>query len=168
MFLEFVEGDENIKLISIDQSTSKTGIAVYCDGKLTMYDLIDLEREKVNIPERIYVMVDRICKFIRKNKPDMVVFEDVAMQTNPSTLILLSRLQGAIIGCCRVNKIPHDILKPPSWRKALGFKQGQGMKRRELKKQAVEYIQNTYNLKLKEDVCEAICIGDAYLKMNKI
>lgn len=158
----------NIKLISIDQATVKTGIAVHCDGELTMYDLIDLEKEKVEISQRIDVMVDRICKFILKNKPDMVVLEDVAMQSNPSTLILLARLQGAIIGCCRVNKIPYDILKPPNWRKALGFKQGQGIKRPELKKQAVEFVRTTYDLKLSEDVCEAICIGNAHLKMNMI
>lgn len=133
-----------------------------------MYDLIDLEKERVNIPERIYVMADRICGFILKNKPDCVVLEDVAMQSNPATLILLSRLQGAIIGCCRVNKIPYDILKPPNWRKALGFKQGQGIKRPELKKQAVEYVRNNYGLKLKDDVCEAICIGRAFLKINKL
>lgn len=133
-----------------------------------MYDLIDLEKEKVDIPERIYVMVDRICGIILKNKPDCVVLEDVAMQSNPATLILLSRLQGAIIGFCRVNKIPYDILKPPNWRKGLGFKQGQGIKRPELKKQAVEFVKNNYGLKLSEDVCEAICIGNAFLKINKI
>ena len=146
----------------------KSGIAVHCDGKLTLYDLIDLGKEKVDISERIYVMVDRICKIILKTKPDIVVIEDVAMQSNPATLILLSRLQGAIIGCCRVNKIPFDILKPPNWRKVLGFKQGQGVKRRELKKQAVEFVKENYGLKLSEDVCEAICIGSAFLKMNKI
>ena len=146
----------------------KTGIAVHCDGKLTLYDLIDLGKEKVDISERIYVMVDRICKIILKNKPDCVVLEDVAMQSNPATLILLSRLQGAIIGCCRVNKISFDILKPSNWRKTLGFRQGQGIKRPELKKQAVEFVKNNYGLKLSEDVCEAICIGNAFLKINNI
>lgn len=158
----------DIKLLSIDQATVKSGIAVHCDGKLTMYDLIDLDKEKVNIPERIYVMVDRICGLILKTKPDLVVLEDVAMQSNAATLILLSRLQGAIIGCCRVNRIPFDILKPPNWRKTLGFEQGRGMKRRELKNQAKRFVESNYGLKLKEDVCEAICIGNAYLKMNNI
>ncbi|MCM1062840.1 MAG: hypothetical protein NC452_21580 [Eubacterium sp.] len=152
--------------MSIDQATVKTGIAVHCDGELTLHDLIDLDKEKVDIPERIYVMVDRICGYIQRIKPDFVVFEDVAMQSNPSTLILLSRLQGAIIGYCRVNRIPYDILKPPNWRKALGFKQGQGIKRPQLKKQAVEYVKTIYGLSLSEDVCEAVCIGDAFLKIK--
>lgn len=154
--------------MSIDQATIKTGIAIYDDGKLVMYDLIDLEKEKINMPERMYVMVDRICKIILKVKPDCVVLEDVALNVNVSTLILLSRLQGAILGCCRVNKIPFDILIPSYWRKVLGFKQGQGIKRPELKKQAVEYVLTNYGLKLNEDVCEAVCIGDAFLKMNNI
>lgn len=154
--------------MSIDQATVKTGIAIHCDEKLTLYDLIDLEKEKVDISERVCVMINRICSLIHKQKPDCVVFEDVAMQSNPATLILLARLQGAIIGYCLVHRIPYSILKPPNWRKALGFKQGKDVKRPELKKQAKEYVKSKYGLSLKEDVCEAVCIGDAFLKMNNV
>lgn len=129
-----------------------------------MYDCIDLEKQKVNISERVFVMADKICGYIKKQKPDFVVIEDVAMQVNAATLVQLARLQGAIIGYCKVNGISCDILKPSNWRKILGFKQGSSVKRPELKKQAVEYVKNVYNLELSEDVCEAVCIGDAFLK----
>lgn len=142
----------------------KTGIAIHQNENLAVYDLINLER--VDIPCRVYVMMDRICELIHKTKPDCVVFEDVALQSNPATLILLARLQGAIIGCCREMEIPYSILKPPNWRKALGFTQGREIKRPQLKKQAVEYVKNKYGLSLSNDVCEAVCIGDAFLKMN--
>lgn len=131
-----------------------------------MYDLIDLEKEKVDISERVYVMIDRICGVIHKQNPDYIVFEDVVLQTNPATLILLARLQGAIIGYCRLCKIPYVIFRPSNWRKTLGFKQGKGVKRPELKRQAKKYVQTKYGLSLSEDVCEAVCIGDAFLKMN--
>lgn len=155
-----------IKLLSLDQATAKTGIAIHCDDKLTLYDIINLEKEKVDISDRVYVMIARICRFIYKTKPDYVVFEDVAMQSNPATLILLSRLQGAIIGYCIMNNISYEILKPPNWRKMLGFKQGAGVKRPQLKKQAVEYVKGKYGLKLSEDICEAVCIGDAFLLIH--
>ncbi|MCM1167422.1 MAG: crossover junction endodeoxyribonuclease RuvC [Lachnospiraceae bacterium] len=155
-----------IKILSLDQATNKSGIAVHCDGKLVLHDLIDLGKQKVNISERVFVMADRIYGYIKKQKPDFVVIEDVAMQTNAATLVQLARLQGAIIGYCRVKKVSYDILKPSSWRKILGFKQGQGIKRPELKKQAVEYVKDIYNLDLSEDVCEAVCIGDAFLKLQ--
>lgn len=131
-----------------------------------MYDLIDLEKRKVDISERAGIMTDRICGAIHKYKPDYVVFEDVAMRINPQTLILLARLQGTIIGYCRARNIPYSIISPPSWRKILGFKQGKGVKRPELKKQAKEYVKSKYGLSLSEDICEAVCIGDAFLKMT--
>ena len=154
-----------IKILSFDQATVKTGIAIHENSELTVYDLINLEKEKVDIPERVNVMIDKVCSVIHKIKPDYVVFEDIALQSNPSTLILLARLQGAIIGYCQVHKIPYTILKPPNWRKVLGFEQGKGIKRPQLKKQAVQYVKNKYGLTLSEDVCEAVCIGDAFVEI---
>ena len=154
-----------IKILSFDQATVKTGIAIHENDNLFVYDLINLEKEKVDIPERVNVMIDKVCSVIHKTKPDYVVFEDIALQSNPSTLILLARLQGAIIGYCQVHKIPYTILKPSNWRKVLGFEQGKGIKRPQLKKQAVQYVKDKYKLILSEDVCEAICIGDAYIKI---
>ena len=43
-----------------------------------MYDLIDLEKDRIDMPERLYVMTERICEIIRKVKPDCVVLEDVS------------------------------------------------------------------------------------------
>lgn len=124
-----------------------------------MYDLINLKNDKSD--RRVENMMMRIFNCIKENNPDYVVIEDVALQKNPATLIMLSRLQGAIIGFCEFNGIPYEIMKPPSWRKILGFKQGKGEERLDLKKQAIEYVQNKYSLKLQDDVCESICIGDA-------
>ena len=50
----------------------------------------------------------------------------------------------------------------------MGFRQGAGIKRPELKKQAIEYVMKKYGLKLCEDICEAICLGDAFVKSENI
>lgn len=150
-----------IKILSIDQATVKTGIAIHNGNKLDMYDLINLKDEDEE--HRVETMMIKICDYIKKNKPDFVVIEDIALQRNPATLIMLARLQGAIIGYCEFNRIPYDITKPPNWRKVLGFKQGRGIKRPQLKKQAIEYVRDKYGLTLQDDICESICIGDAYL-----
>lgn len=147
--------------MSIDQATVKTGIAIHNGDKLVAYDLITLKGEDEE--HRVETMMIKICEYIKKNKPDFVVIEDIALQRNPATLIMLARLQGAIIGYCEFNRIPYDITKPPNWRKVLGFKQGRGIKRPELKKQAIEYVHEKYGLDLQDDICESICIGDAYL-----
>lgn len=150
-----------IKILSIDQATVKTGIAIHNDNKLDVYDLINLKDEDED--RRVESMMLKICECIKKNKPDFVVIEDIALQRNPATLIMLARLQGAIIGYCVFNCIPYDIMKPPNWRKVLGFKQGRGIQRSQLKKQAIEYVHDKYGLTLQDDICESICIGDAYL-----
>ena len=167
-FFNFIRNvNTNMKILSFDQATVKTGIAIHENDQLVVYDLINLEKHKVDMPERVNAMIKELCNTIHTYNPDYVVFEDIALQSNPSTLILLARLQGAIIGHCISHDIPYTILKPPTWRKALGFNQGKEIKRPQLKKQAVEYVKGKFDLSLKEDICEAVCIGEAFLKLNK-
>lgn len=109
-------------------------------------------------------MCSAIHELIQDNSPDYVVLEDVALQTNPSTLTTLARIQGAIIQSLLIYKIPYNIYKPSSWRKVLCFSQGRGIARKELKKQAIQYVKDKFNIDAKEDICEAICIGQAYIK----
>ena len=107
-------------------------------------------------------------KLIQENSPDYVVLEDVALQSNPSTLITLARIQGAIIQSLLIYKITYNIYKPSSWRKVLCFSQGRGIARKELKSQAIKYVKDNFNIDTKEDICEAICIGQAYMKENNV
>ncbi len=111
-------------------------------------------------------MIKQLHNQIVENNVDYVVFEDVSLQTNVSTLILLAQIQGAIINTCVMNNICYRVYKPTFWRSKLSFKQSRNVKRAELKQQAKDYVLNKYNLKLKEDICDAICIGEAFIKEN--
>lgn len=104
-----------------------------------------------------------IRDLIINTSPDFLVIEDVNLQTNPSALIMLSRLQGSIIQTCLNEKLSYKLIKPSSWRKILNFKQGKGLKRKQLKLQAMNYVKNKYGISANEDQCEAICILDAML-----
>lgn len=149
-----------MKLLAFDQSTTKSGYAVYQDKCLANYGLIDYSKEN----GKEILMQKTICNMIEQISPDCVVIEDVALQTNPSVLILLSRLQGAIIQTCSKNNITCFIIKPTEWRKKLEFKQGKGVKRKDLKIQAKDLVLNHFDLTVTEDVAEAICIGLATIK----
>lgn len=127
------------------------------------YYIIDVSKE--NKEFRSQKMISQLHDTITGLKPDHIVFEDVALQTNISTLILLARIQGAIISSSLANKIPYSIYKPTSWRKILMFNQGREA-RKELKKQAINYVNTVYDLTVKEDIAESICIGVAYLTEN--
>ena len=151
-----------MKILSFDQATKKTGYAVFLDNSLQTYGLIDMS--KYTVPEeRFCRMCTQIAYFIKNVQPDFVVFEDVSMQSNIATAILLARLQGVIVGTCLDCKIMFDIYKPSSWRKVLCFDQGKGVKRESLKKQAKQYVFETFGVATTEDQSEAICIGWAHI-----
>ena len=152
-----------MRILSIDQSSVKTGYAVYEDNKLIKFDIINLSKTK-DLQYRFNSMCQELHKLIQFINPDYVVFEDVSLQNNPSTLTKLARIQGAIIQSLLIYKIPYSIYKPSSWRKILCFNQGRGVARKELKQQAFKYVKDKFNIETKEDICEAICIGFAFIK----
>lgn len=156
-----------VKILAIDQSTVKTGLAIFEDSKFIKYDLIDLHKEK-DSEKRFNDMCKSIVSTITNVKPDNVIFEDVSLQTNVATLRLLAQLQGVIIGCCQLNDLYFKIYKPSSWRKLLNFKQGRGVERKFLKKQSKDYVKQYFSLEVNDDIADAICIGQAYIKSNNI
>lgn len=156
-----------IKILALDQASAKTGLAIFEDTELKKYNMIDLSKEK-DVEQRFKLMCEKINNVITTVKPSHIVFEDVSLQTNPATLILLSQIQGAIIQTCLINNIPYDIYKPSNWRKVIGINGGKGIKRAEYKKRALDYVIHTYGINTNEDIAEAICIGSAYIKNNKL
>ena len=152
------------KVLAFDQSTKISAYSVFIDGEYVECGYIDLHKIK-DTSERVRAMGVELCKVIKKYNPDRVVMEEVAQQSNALTLKLLARIQGVIIGFCAAHNIDTYIIEPSKWRSTLKFKQGSGVKRNELKEQAIKYIKNVYNLELTEDECESICINDAAHKI---
>lgn len=153
-----------MRILGFDQSTKISAYSVFVDGKYVECDYIDLHKLK-DTSERVRAMGVELCKTIEKYNPDKVVMEEVAQQSNALTLKLLARIQGIIIGFCAAHNIETYIIEPSKWRSTLRFKQGSGVKREELKAQAIQYVKNKYNLELSEDSCEAICINEAAHKI---
>lgn len=153
--------------MAIDQATTVSGLAIYEDNKLVQYNIIELKKSD-DMKIRMKQMMQRLSKQITENNVDCVVFEDVSLQGNVSTLIVLAQIQGAIISTCVMNNIDYEVYKSTKWRRIIGFNQGRGVKRAELKQQAKDFVFNKYGLTLKEDMCDAICIGEAYIKENHI
>ena len=155
-----------MKILAFDQSTKISAYSLFVDGKYIEVGVIDLHKMK-DTSERVRAMGVELCKVIEKYNPDKVVMEEVAQQSNPLTLKLLARIQGVIIGFCAAHNINTYIVEPSKWRSMLEFKQGSGVKRAELKEQAIQHVKNTYQLDLSEDCCESICIGEAAHKIYK-
>jgi Holliday junction resolvasome RuvABC endonuclease subunit len=152
------------KILNFDQSTKLSAFSYWVDGEYKESGYIDLHKIK-DTSDRVRAMGVELCKTIKKYSPDKVVLEEVAQQSNALTLKLLARIQGIIIGFCAAHDIDTYIVEPSKWRSKLHFKQGSGVKREELKAQAIKYVKDVYKLDLSEDECEAICIGDAAHKI---
>lgn len=99
-----------IKILAFDQALIKTGVCTLDDGTV-YHSLIDLSKTK-DPSERRAVMRQMIQSRIKNNHPDLVVIEDVALQSSAKTVIQLAQLQGAIIGACEMFNVPYEILRP--------------------------------------------------------
>lgn len=124
--------------------------------------MINLNKNK-DTTSRFQEMTEKIEKWIENENPDIVIFEDVSLQSNISSLLLLARLQGTIMQICFANNIPFKIYKPTTWRKALNFRQGNKVKRDELKQQSIDFVNDKYGVLVTDDISDAICIGEAYI-----
>lgn len=134
------------------------------NGKYKASGLIDCQKVK-DASKRFDTMSESIICLLSKYSPTVVYIEDTAMQRNVKTLKELSQLQGVIIGYCIAQDIDIQIITPGEWRKQLGFKQGAGVKRQDLKQQCFKWVKENLGIEKSEDEVEAIGIGSAVLKM---
>ena len=151
-----------MKILAFDQSTKITGWSIFDEGQYVTSGVIDLHLSKEPTEKRSENMAVGICKLIENNKPDVVIIEEVSMQSNAQTLKLLARIQGVAIGFCAAHNIPLHILEPTRWRSSLHFKQGPKVKREELKAQSLNFVKKELGLNIKsEDENEACAINEA-------
>ena len=151
-------------LLAFDQSSNCTGISLFKNGTWIKSGIINLKKEK-NSELRFKHMVTSIYKIIEKEKPDEIVFEQTAFQSNAKTLRMLSQLQGCIIGKCFELDIPYYILEPSKWRKTVGIEQGKKT-RTSLKFESLNLAHELFSKELTEDAAESALIGCAHLILN--
>nr|DAG45196.1 MAG TPA: RuvC [Caudoviricetes sp.] len=154
-----------MKVLAFDQGTLISGFAYFEGSDLVKHGVITANKSD-EYWIRLQFMRNKIERMIKVYNPDYVVIEGIAMQRDQQALIKLGQLQGVIMGASFSNNIPVDILLPTHWRKLNGFKQGGGVKRADLKKQAFDMVQECYHLNPPptEDEADAIAIGVAWLR----
>lgn len=153
------------KILCLDQATRKSGWSLFIDGGYAGSGIIDLSKSELDTYERSFEMAKELWAVIKKNKPEILIIEDVQNQSNTNTVIILSRLQGMIIGYAEAHGVKTYILLPSQWRKALGFIQGPKVKREALKQQSINYVKEHYGIDASEDEMEAIAINAAAHKI---
>ena len=155
-----------MKVASIDSATRKTGVAMFEDGKLVDYHLIDLSRFSGTPEDRMDYMVDEIVKTIHSlsaTLPELIYIEEPNGQLNNiDTYRKLSEIIGAVRFWARRNRILIEEVKPTVWRRHCGIDQGK-KKRAELKAESVAFVKEQFNIEVNDDVADAICLGIAMM-----
>lgn len=154
------------KLVTIDGSTMKTGIACFCDGKYEKHYLLDYSKNK-DMENRFESMSKGIWDILNTYRPNIIYIEETYMSNNAQTMKILTRLQGVVYAWCMNNHCEFNTIRPTQWRKLLNFNQGKSVKRTQLKEQSIKYVLDNYCLNVSDDESDAICIADAVLKMFK-
>ena len=89
-----------------------------------------------------------------------MVFEDIQLQgnvtNNVQTFKILAEVFGVIYELVTELEIEHAAVLSSSWKSTLGIK---GRTRPEQKKNAQDWVINTYGVKPSQDASDAICIG---------
>lgn len=160
-------------LISIDGSTTNTGIAIFSTdtGELIKYLHIKPQNNKAlsareNMDNRIKAMIIKILEIFNEYQPDVIVMEDTYGSKDLYTYKKLCHLQGMLLSCSIKNNIPLYFYEPNCWRKKIGIpitENKKRLKRDELKKHSVNLVKEKYGIDVTDDEADAICMGLAYL-----
>ena len=155
-----------MNILAIDASTKSSGWAVYKENNLSDYGCIT--SSSADLFKRIHIMVDSIQEIVKNNNISKVILEEVRPEnglSNIKTHKALMFLQGAIAMMLHDNypKIIIEYLYPSEWRKSCKIKTGRGVVRETVKQRDVRFVEETFGIKVNDDIADAIGLGYAYL-----
>lgn len=147
-----------MRLVSLDTSTTKSGVALFVDGKLSDYKLLDCSGTK-EIEERMDEMGAALLRQLKEFAPNLVYIEmPKGGGGNVEMVRKLSEILGIVRAYCISKGVEHHEIMPSQWRKYCGIEQGKRT-RSELKQLSMNYVKEQYGIEVNNDVADAICIG---------
>ena len=153
------------KLLALDQSSRITGWAIFENGKLCDYGKFNYEAYPIE--ERLYKIRNKVSELITHHEITEVILEDIQMQNNVvnnvQTFKVLAEVFGVISELCVELNIPQFSVLASTWKHTLGIK---GKDRAAQKRNAQQWVVDTYGTKPTQDECDAICIGAHHTKIS--
>ena len=155
-----------MNILSLDASTKSTGYAIYEGKTLKTYGCIT--SSSTDLIKRIHKMVDEIKILLTENKIDKIILEEVRPENgtqNIKTHRALMWLQGALAIMTHDDfpKVETIYTYPSEWRKSCNIKTGRGVVRETVKQHDIRFVEETFGLKVNDDIADAIGIGYAFL-----
>lgn len=160
-----------MNILALDASTKSTGFAIYENHNLKKYGCIT--SSSTDLIKRIHKMVDEIKNLIQEHNIEKIILEevrpdDLGHRSNLSTHRALMWLQGAIAIMIHdvFPKASIDYLYPSEWRKCCHIKTGRGVVRETVKQRDIRFVEETFGIKVNDDIADAIGLGYAFLHPN--
>ena len=155
-----------MKVLAIDASTKSTGVALFDDTKLIKYGC--LTASSTDLIKRIQSIIQQLKIFLQNETIDKVVLEEVRPENglqNIKTHRALMWLQAAIAFFLHEAhpKTEIEYVYPSEWRAKCGIKNGRGVRRESQKAGDIQFVKETYNIDVNDDIADAIGIGHAYV-----
>jgi len=159
------------RIFALDQATHKTGWAVFDNGTLVRYGV--MEASGTDEVERFHKVKEWFVSMIAAWTPDLVAIEGIQYQTNVSmgvtTFQTLARLQGILLDTCYEQNISYVVCPTNTWRAHCGVK---GKSRNDKKKSMQLLVKQWFDISVTDDESDAIGIGkfaaDTYQKQTEI
>lgn len=152
-----------MKVLALDLSTKSSGWAVFEDT--TLLDSGCISASSTNVLNRIEKIIKELRIIFDKYKPDNIIVEEVLpedVKHNQVVFKALMYLQAAVALEFNKDNKKLEFFVSSEWRKICGIHTGRGVKRDSLKTADMQFVHDTYNLDVNDDIADAICIGHAY------
>ena len=152
-------------ILALDQASRTSGYAVFCDDQLI--DSGKFTFEDADIAKRLMKIRNKVEELINKFCIEKIILEDIQCQgnvvNNLETFKILAEVIGVLTELAAEKNLPYELVYSTVWKSTLQIK---GRTRPEQKKNAQQYVLNTYGKKVTQDESDAICIGAHYTKKN--
>ncbi len=158
-------------LLALDQSTQCSGYAIFREQELLTVGHVSPTGEYIERIVKLKQWLDKITDDLGSDFE--VAIEDIQLQEfepngkgrsrdmGVTTFKKLAHVQGAILTLLAEKGIKYTIVPSSVWKKTCNVK---GKRRDEQKKNAQDFIIDTYKIKPTQDEADAACIGFHILK----
>lgn len=144
-----------IRVLALDNATNKTGYSVFEGGKLLTHG-VKATTQKDSI-SKIIELKNWLVGMIKLWEIDRIGVENVQLQDNPQTLILLSKLLGVLeVAGQEITQKPVMVVSSSTWKSFCGIK---GKNRSQQKEDAQRFIKVKFGFVATQDASDAICLG---------
>jgi Holliday junction resolvasome RuvABC endonuclease subunit len=158
-----------MKILALDLSTKSTGWAVFDNSKLLDYGCVTAT--STNVLNRIEKITDELKIIYDRYTPDNIIVEEVLpedVEHNQQVFKALMYMQASVALAFNKRGKKLEFYTVNEWRKQCGIRTGRGIKRNVVKAADMKFVEDNYNIKANDDVCDAICIGHVYTHQSKV